>query len=111
MGKKMMITKRQLGLIKESITETVANVKLKNSIFNFLNKDYEPSGGVKKMANEFYDTALIKKKIDGEIITPKALCDYLEHKFVGLEKAEINDSISGWYHGDFDTETGMRKRE
>jgi len=111
MSKKIIITKRQLGIIKECINETESNVRLKNSIFNFLNNDYEPSGGVKKMGNEFYDTALIKKKIDGEVITPKALCDYLVHKFVGLPKAEINDSISGWYHGDFDTETGMRKKK
>jgi hypothetical protein len=111
MGKKILITQRQLGLITESINETEANVRLKNSIYNFLNKDYEPSSGVKKMANEFHDTALIKKKLDGEDITPNALCDYLEHKFVGLSKAEINDSLMGWYYGDFDVETGMRKRK
>ena len=111
MSKKIIITENQLVVITNSINENAANVRLKNSIFNFLESDYEASRGVKKMANEFYNTALIKKKIDGEMITPKALYDYLEHKFDGLSKSEINDSNEGWYYGDFDKETGMRKRK
>lgn len=100
-----------MGVITTFINENIANVRLKNKIHSFLVSDYEPSKGVKKLANEFYDQALIKKKIDGEVITPKALCDYLSHKFNGLSKKEINDSIRGWYYGDFDKETGMRKKK
>jgi len=110
MGKKIIINKRQLGVITEHINESVANVRLKNKIQDFLEADYEPSSGVKKMGNEFFNMALIKKKIDGEVITAKILSDYLSHKFSGLDKSEINDSIRGWYYGDFDREIGMRRR-
>jgi len=109
MSKKLIINKRQLGLIKQYVQENTANVRLKNKIHEFLEADYEPSMGVKKMANEFYDQPLIKKKIDGSSITPKALAEYISHKFAGMNRSEINDCIEGWYRGDYDKEIGMRK--
>tara|TARA_R110000851_G_scaffold172952_3_gene319234 strand:+ start:1018 stop:1353 length:336 start_codon:yes stop_codon:yes gene_type:complete len=111
MNKKIIINKRQIGVITKFINENIANVRLKNKIQTFLENDYEPSFGVKKIANEFYDQALIKKKIDGEEITPIALSKYLVHKFNGLTKKEINDSIKGWYYGDYNKETGMRSKK
>jgi len=83
MKKKLMVTERQLALITKEINETNSNVRLRNKIQDFLEADYEPSGGVTEIANEFYSTPLIKKKIDGELITPKALCDYLETNLMG----------------------------
>ena len=111
MNKKLIINKRQFEVIKSHVNETVANVKLRNKINDFLQADYEPSGGVERMGNEFYTKALIRKKIDKEMITPKALYDYINHKFVGVDKSIIKDCIEGWYHGDYDRETGMRKRK
>ena len=67
--------------------------------------------GVKSLANEFYNQPLIKKKIDGEDITPRALYEYLAHKFNGLSKKELFDSIKGWYNGDFNKETGLRDKK
>ena len=110
MSKKIKITEKQLGVITNMINESVVNVRLKSKIFNFLNADYEISSGVKKLGNEFFNTPLIKKKINGEMITPEALCKYLVHKFNGVDKSQIIDSIEGWYRGDFDIETGMRKK-
>ena len=81
MNKKLIINKRQFGVIRTHINETVANVTLMNKIHSFLESDYEPSGGVERMGNEFYNKALIKKKIDKELITPNALYKYLKHKF------------------------------
>jgi len=106
-----MVTERQMSLIANAINETNANVRIHNKIHQFLEDDYEPSGGVKIIANEFYDTALIKKKIDGEEITPQALYDYLEVKFDGVSKKVLTDCIEGWYRGDYDRETGMRKKK
>lgn len=111
MSKKIIITEKQLVVIKKSIDETIAHSRLKNRIQSFLEADYEPSYGVKEMGNEFFSKPLIKKKINGDVITPKALRDYLEHKFTGLSIDELNDSILGWYYGDFDKETGMRKKK
>lgn len=110
MAKRLKITQEQLGLLKNVIQETNANVVLKSQINDFLEKDYEATGGVNKLGNEFFDMALIKKKIDGEIITPNALYKYISHKFNGLKKSELIDSIEGWYHNDFDKDTGMRKK-
>lgn len=109
MSKKLIINKRQLGVIKLYIQENMANVRLKNKIHEFLDNDYEPSMGVKKLANEFYNQPLIKKKIDNSAITPKALAEYIAHKFAGMNRSEINDCIEGWYYGDYDKEIGMRK--
>jgi len=111
MSKKLIINKRQLGIISNYVSENMANVRLKNKIHEFLDVDYEPSMGVKKMANEFYNQPLINKKIDGSSITPQALADYITHKFAGISKSEINDCIEGWYYGDYDKETGMRRKK
>lgn len=110
MGKKIKITERQLALIGKFMNETTSNVRLKNRIQDFLEADYEPSGGVKRIANEFHNTALIKKKIDGEMITPNTLAKYIKQKFDGLNTKEINNSIEGWFHKDYNRETGMRKK-
>ena len=111
MGKIVIINERQLRLISGYMNETIANVRLKNKIHNFLESDYEPTMGVKSLANEFYNQPLIKKKIDGEDITPRALYEYLAHKFNGLSKKELFDSIKGWYNGDFNKETGLRDKK
>jgi hypothetical protein len=111
MNKKLIINKRQMGVIKNYVNETVANVRLKNKIHKFLEADYEATGGVERMGNEYYDKAFIKKKIDGEMITDKALYKYLCHKYVDVDKSIIKDSLEGWYHNDFDSETGMRKKK
>lgn len=110
MGKKIFINERQFHVIKKYITETVTNVRLRNKIIYFLENDYEPSGGVEKLGNEFYSTPLIKKKIDGELITPQALYKYIIHKFSGVDKKIIKDCIEGWFFGDYDKEIGMRKK-
>ena len=110
MSKKLIITPNQFSKLTLVIKENNANVKLKNKMHNFLESDYEPSGGVKEMGNEFYNTALVKKKIDGNFITPKALKDYMKHKFDGVSDKEIDNSIEGWFRGDYDRETGMRKK-
>jgi len=111
MGKKLIITERQFKAIKNHIDETIANVRLKNKIIKFLEDDYEPTGGVERLANEFYKKPLIKKKIDKEIITPKALYEYIKHKFVGVNDSILKDCLEGWFKGDYDKETGMRKRK
>lgn len=110
MSKKIKITEQQLKLIT-NIVETNSNVRLKNKIFNFLEADYKPVGGVKEIGNEYHNTGLIEKKIDGNTITPLALFEYLQHKFVGLEDKELKDIIQWWYDGEFDKDTGMKKKK
>ena len=108
--RKIKITENQLKVISNVILETKANVSLRNKLHKFLESDYEPNGGVKKLGNQFFDTPLIKKKIDGEIITPQILCSYMCDKFSGIDKSIIVDAIKGWFVGDYDEETGMRKK-
>lgn len=98
-------------VIKNHISETVANVRLRNQVYEFLKADYEPSSGVEELANEFYPKALIKKKINGDVITPASLFKYMKHKFKNVDSSILKDCLEGWYKGDYDTETGMRKRK
>ena len=111
MNKKLKITERQLALISKVIKENNANVLMKNKVHKFLEADYEPAGGVKEIANEFHETALIKKKVDGSFITPKALKKYMKHKFDGLGDKELDGCIKGWFHGDYDKDTGLRSKK
>jgi hypothetical protein len=111
MSKKLIITERQFRAIKKHIDENVANVRLRNQIHEFLESDYEASGGVEEIANEFYPKALIKKKINGEVITPAALYKYMKHKFMAVDETILKDCLEGWFKGDYDKETGMRKRK
>jgi hypothetical protein len=111
MSKKLVITERQLRAITNSIQENNANLLMKNKLQKFLEDDYEQSTGVKEIGNEFYNTALIKKKIDGNFITPKALCKYMQHSFADVSKKDIDTAIRGWYAKDYDKETGMRNKK
>tara|TARA_R110000796_G_scaffold11198_4_gene37363 strand:+ start:8340 stop:8672 length:333 start_codon:yes stop_codon:yes gene_type:complete len=108
--RKIKITENQLKVISKVILETKANVSLRNKLHTFLEDDYEQNGGVKKMGNQFFDTPLIKKKVDGEIITPQTLCSYMCDKFSGVAKSIVIDAIKGWFIGDYNKETGMRKK-
>jgi len=107
----MKITENQLRLITTMISETEANVRLRGQMHRFLKDDYEPASGVKEISNEFYKTPLVKKKVDGTFITPRALAEYMTNKYDGISKTEINDSIEGWFMDDFDEEIGMRKKK
>jgi hypothetical protein len=111
MNKKLIITPSQFSKLTIVIKENNANLRLKNKVQTFLEADYESSGGVKEIGNEFYNTALIKKKVDGNFITPKALKKYMKHKFDGLSDKDLDGCIEGWFHGDYDRETGLRKKK
>lgn len=109
MTKKIIISEKQLKSITNHLNENEVNRRVKNSIYDFLMNDYIPSSGVKKISNEFFNTPLVKKRIDGTMITPKELCDYIKHRFSNVNEDVVLEVIKGWFFDDYDKEIGMRK--
>ena len=98
MGRKIIITESQLERLKINIQEGELHSKMVAMIKQELDKNYIPITGVKRKGGEYIETPMIKIKVDGENITPKALYDYLMYKYkMGEEfmKQVIRDWIFG----------------
>ena len=98
MKKKIIITEAQLGKLKQSIQEGEAFTRMVERIKKDLDKNYEPMLGVVREGGEYSEQPMIKIKIDGESITPKALFDYLKYKYKmgdDFTKQVIKDWVFG----------------
>ena len=104
MAKKIKITESQL----KALIENTATTRLNNQIYDFIDREYIPDYGVKVLSNEYFNTPLIKKKIDGEVIKPRSLKKYLKHKFQGVSDSVIDNIIIAWFNGEYDANIGQR---
>lgn len=98
MKKKIIITEKQMVVIVNLINENNVHDKIVGNIVDDLNLNYEPAMGVHEIGNEFYNTAMITKKVTGDTITPKDLYEYLKHKH-NAPSEFIQQVILDWYHG------------
>lgn len=98
-----------MAIIVKMLKENSVHDRVLNRMVNDLNLNYEPAMGTHEIGNEFYNTALISKKVTGDTITPKDLFEYLNHKFQGLNKDFIQQVIIDWYHGRLADNGGLSK--
>lgn len=96
--KKIIITEAQLGvltnLIESSVRDNIVS-KLKKELDSF----YSRTVGTVKKGGEYFDEPMIQNEVNGEMITPKALYDYMCYKHKGLNKEFIETVIRDWYDG------------
>lgn len=81
MKKTIIITETQLERLKNFIQEGIVYTKMVERIKKDLDLNYEPSIGVMREGGEYFEEPMVKIKIDGEMITPKALYEYLKYKY------------------------------
>jgi UDP-N-acetylmuramyl pentapeptide synthase len=94
MGVKLIITERQLNVIKEDNFHTALVEKLVSD----LNANYEPMLGVMREEGEYHEQPMIKVKIDDRSITPKELFEYFKKKY-RLGNDFIQQVIKDWAFG------------
>lgn len=81
MKKTIIITETQLKRLKNNIREGVVYTRMVERIKKDLDLNYEPSIGVMREGGEYFEEPMVKIKVDGEMITPKALYEYLKFKY------------------------------
>lgn len=95
---KILITERQLQMLKTHINENGMFQALVEKMKRDLDMNYEPMTGVVREGGEYMEKPMIKIKVDEEVITPKALYEYFLFKYK-LSKDFTKQVISDWMFG------------
>lgn len=98
MKKRLIITNNQLNKLKQSIQEGEVYTKMVERMKKDLDLNYEPMLGVMRKGGEYFEEPMVKIKIDGESITPKALYEYLKFKYK-MGDDFIKQLIKDWMFG------------
>lgn len=94
MSVKLIITERQLGVIKENNF----HASLVEKLVRDLNANYEPMIGIMREEGEYHEQPMIKVKLDNRSITPKDLFEYFKKKYqLGTEFTQ--QVIKDWAFG------------
>lgn len=99
---KLIITERQLSVIKNHLTENTHHEHLVEKLVSDLNANYEPMLGVMRENGEYREEPMVKVKVDEDSITPKQLYEYFKKKYkLGDEftKQVIRDWMFGTLKG------------
>ena len=94
MSKKLIITEGQLKRLKESTIHSNIVKQMKED----LDMNYEPVEKFVREGGEYFEKPMIMVKADKEVITPKALYEYLTYKYKmggDFTKQVIRDWIGG----------------
>ena len=104
MKKRLIITESQLTMLKSHLTEGVAHSQIVKTIKTELDQNYSPITKFMREGGEYFEKPMIMIKADEEVITPKALFEYLKYKYkVGNDflKQVIRDWVSGKFTDDY----------
>jgi len=78
MKTKLIITESQYNRIIAESNQHSGMVKVMKE---FLDKSYEPVENFVREGGEYFEKPMVKVKLDEEIISPKALYEYMKYKF------------------------------
>lgn len=97
MKKRIIITESQLERLKVFISEG-AHSSIVKQMKNELDTNYQPIEKFVRKGGEYYESPMIMVKADEEVITPKAIFEYLKFKYkVGDDF--IKQLIKDWVYG------------
>jgi hypothetical protein len=98
MSVRLIITEQQYKSLEKRLSENRIYTSVVEKLKNDLDMNYEPIVGVIRKGGEYVEKPMIKIKVDGESITPKALFDYLKYKYK-LGDEFIKQVVTDWSHG------------
>ncbi len=81
MRKKLIINERQLKMLKQNIMENDVHSGVVKQMKEFLDNAYEPVQKFVREGGEYFERPMVMVKVDEEVISPKALYEYLKYKF------------------------------
>ena len=108
--KKIIITEGQLGRLKNKLNEGSLQSMVVRQMKEDLDMNYSPVSKFMREGGEYYETPMIEIKVDGEIITPKSLYEYMKYKYkMGEEftKQVIRDWMFGKIADDYNAKSNQ----
>ena len=105
---RIIITESQSNRLKQYLNETSIHGNIVKQIKDELDNNYVPVGQYVRQGGEYFDKPMIKIKVDGELITPKSLYEYLQYKYkVGDEF--IKQLIKDWMFNKINDDYSLSK--
>jgi hypothetical protein len=104
MKTKLKITESQLERLKGSIIENRVHSSIVRQMKEELDMNYEAIEKFMREGGEYFEKPMIMVKADEEVISPKALFEYMKYKYnVGDEftKQVIRDWVDGNISDDY----------
>jgi hypothetical protein len=98
MKTKLIITEGQFEKLKTYITESEVYTSVVKQIKDELDGNYTPTQSYVRSGGEYMSKPMITVKVDDEVITPKALFDYLKFKYK-VNDEFIKQVIKDWMFG------------
>jgi len=98
MGTKLIITERQLEILKNHLNEYSHHESLVEKIVSDLNTNYEPMIGIMREDGEYHENPMIKIKVDDSEIGVADLYEYMKKKYK-LGEEFIKQVIKDWMFG------------
>lgn len=81
MKKRIKITESQLERLKKTINESAVHPAMVKRMKEELDMNYQPIDKFMREGGEYFEQPMVMVKADEEAITPKALYEYLKHKY------------------------------
>ena len=81
MSVKLIITEKQLDVLKKHLNENTFHESLVEKLVTDLNMNYEPMLGIMRENGEYIEKPMVKIKIDESEISPKDLFEYFKKKY------------------------------
>jgi hypothetical protein len=104
MKNKLIITESQLVRLKKVLSEEYGHAGLVKKLKEFLDANYTPTETYVREGGEYRNMPMVKVNVDEEIISPKALYEYMKYKFEmgdDFTKQVIKDWIFGRISDDY----------
>lgn len=98
MKKRIKITETQLTQLKVKLAEGHVHSNIVKQMKEDLDKNYQPIEKFVREGGEYYEKPMIMVRTDEEVITPKALFEYLKYKYKmndEFTKQVIRDWVDG----------------
>jgi hypothetical protein len=104
MKKRLIITESQLERLKVNLNEGTVHSNMVKRMKEELDMNYAPIEKFVREGGDYHSQPMIMVKADEEAITPKALFEYLKHKYETGDdfiKQVIRDWVDGKITDDF----------
>lgn len=98
MGVKMIITERQLNLLREHLNEGSVYENMVKTMVNDLSKNYKPMVAAIREDGEYRDVPMFEVIVDGNQISASDLFEYMKKKY-GTSDDFTQQVIKDWAFG------------
>lgn len=108
MSTKLIITETQLERLKLRLVETTAFTTMVKRMKEDLDSNYTPTENYVREGGEYKSVPMFKVNVDDELISPKALYEYLKSKY-NMGESFTQQVIRDWVSGTISDEYMLTK--